>query len=295
MKSFIALFLLAGCGAEIGEEAGGSTEIVGGAPTDGYPYVIHLATPDCTSVLVAPRLLLTAAHCVDDLGQQDLRPDLPNNATIATQRHPDRDFAVSVLARRADIAPVGINAGPLTNDRVGDPVQIVGFGFNTHDQQGLGTKRAAWATLRDFDATHLHAGDHDTGACQGDSGGPAIMSDRESGEDKVYGILSTTVEWIGGEHCIDGGYYERVDNAWDWLGPHLASCGQRGGTRCEFNGNHACGGVGVYSPDCDVCCGGALTEPRSCGELGGTTCEFNGNNACGGLGAPSSDCDFCCR
>ena len=291
MKSSVLLCLsLLACGAEVGDEA--SSGIVGGGETSGYPNVVRLADPQCSSVLVAPRVLLTAAHCLT--GNPNLHPDLPNNATIATGRHPTRDLAVAILARRADVWPISVNTSPLTDDRIGDPVQIVGFGYNTHDEQGLGTKRAAWAQLRDFDAEKMHAGTYDTGACQGDSGGPAIMSDVESGEDKVFGILSTTVEWVGGEHCIDGGYYERVDTAQDWLAPHLASCGERGGNTCEWNGNNACGGVGVYSPDCDICCGGALTEPRTCGELGGAKCEFNGNNACGGQGAATSDCDHCC-
>jgi hypothetical protein len=295
MKSSLLLCVAVStaCGASVGETGDEASDIIGGEATDGYPYVVRLDGSGCSSTLVAPRVLLTAAHCLGNGG--DLRPALPDNATIATGRHPTRDLGVAILARRADVWPIAVNTGALTADRVGDSVQIVGFGYNTHWEQGWGVKRLAWSSLRDFDANLMHVGNYDVGPCQGDSGSPAIMSDPETGEDKVHGILSFTTEIPGGEHCLDGGWYERVDTEEDWLAPHLATCGARGGTICEFNGNNACGGVGAYSADCDICCGGALTEPRSCGEIGGTVCEFNGNGACGGQGAPTSDCDFCCR
>ncbi len=71
-------------------------------------------------------------------------------------------------------------------------------------------------------------------------------------------------------------------------------CGTLGGTRCEWNGNKACSGLGQPSSDCVACCGGTVTGTEGCGTVGGNTCEWNGNGACGGLGAPTKDCDFCC-
>ena len=303
MKSAIAFLLcsLAACSSDgVGS---GEGDVIGGVPTNGYPYVVRLGDPNhgiCTSTLIAPRVLLTAAHCVGD--QVDLKPDLPGNSTIATAKHPTRDLAVAILAKRAGVDTIAPNVSRLTNDRIGDPVQIVGYGLTGHQGEGYNSgKHAAWASLRGFDDNMLHAGTYDVAACQGDSGGPAIMSDPETGEDKVFGILAYTYYTPGPEgqppieNCIDGGKYERVDTQAAWLKPHLTSCGDRGGTTCEFNGNNACGGVGAYSPDCDMCCGGAITEPRTCGEIGGTKCEIGGNNACGGKGAPTADCDVCCK
>lgn len=102
------------------------------------------------------------------------------------------------------MAPLAVNTAAIPADRVGDPVQIVGFGYSTHAEEGWGTKRVAWSTLRDFDANLLHTGTYDVGPCQGDSGSPAIMSDSKSGADKAYGILSYTTEIPGGELCAAG-------------------------------------------------------------------------------------------
>lgn len=48
--------------------------------------------------------------------------------------------------------------------------------------------------------------------------------------------------------------------------------------QCEKDGNNACGGKGIKTPDCDVCCGSTCVMDSQCGS--GQMCAYDGFKKC---------------
>jgi hypothetical protein len=138
---------------------------------------------DCTSTLVGPRVLLTAAHCVSDKGEvilgrsgerwNGICTHAPEYATNETA-----DWALCLL----DKPMPGVEYERISTDggllKEKDEIQLTGFGCTQADGSGGndGTFRIGEAPIR-----RLPAGDdHDiitqanTVVCPGDSGGPAF-------------------------------------------------------------------------------------------------------------------------
>ncbi|WP_438010834.1 trypsin-like serine protease [Sorangium sp. So ce321] len=104
-------------------------------------------------------------------------------------------------------------AGAATEDRVGDPVRLIGFG-NDDEIAGInGVKRHVSTTVNTVTPLLLGLGDADHHTCEGDSGGPALMN--VSGVPTIVGVTS-----FGGRQapslCIDG-WDTRVDLYLDFI------------------------------------------------------------------------------
>lgn len=167
--------------------------IVGGKlarPAD-WRAVARLHTGDeqhCSAVLVGPRVVLTAAHCVADPShpsEVEFRGVRIRARMIVSPDYADPfldglDLAVGVLER----APVGVTPLPVTDGeevlRVGDAVTLLGFGCCARGREG--------GELRLAESEVLSVGDHffdigdpsapvwdGPGLCYGDSGGPALV------------------------------------------------------------------------------------------------------------------------
>jgi V8-like Glu-specific endopeptidase len=187
----------------------GSAEAIVGTSeidTDDGDRVVTLLTkgPEgagfCSAVVLAPRVVLTAAHCVrspqdvvvltrTESGEPKLWP------ATAIARHPQyRTDAVASRRLSIDIALV-LLASPLGNGNrplpiaaeskfaVGDTVTLIGYGV-THagDPTSGGTLHRARLTVRSpLSAVLLWAdgGNDSTGACSGDSGSPLLNADGE--------------------------------------------------------------------------------------------------------------------
>jgi hypothetical protein len=155
----------------------------------------------CTSVLIRPDVLLTAAHCVEDSDSRKVRrvqlamPSAPKISKIRV--HPQYDtkgkFDVALLSLEQPILGKPMIPLAKTLPQKGDQVRLVGFGDNHHapiaeESSGSGVKRTGYSSvtlidehfiysrgIRESKPTHSpHPTGIDSAAAHGDSGGPLL-------------------------------------------------------------------------------------------------------------------------
>lgn len=287
-RAAFAAALLLGCAAPEAVEVAASP-ILGGTVDSGDPAVVMLVSipadqstfETCTATLVAPTVLLTAAHCVDPSTHGGftfgvfLGPDAsayPTAASLAPQLaavsamhvHPDYDRAapfhadlgVAILAAPLAVTPVPFLRAAPAAELVGKPARIVGYGQTSYGDLNE-IKHEATTVLASIGADDtVVVGDGVKRSCVGDSGGPALVT--LGGVETIVGIDSYT-ELKG---CLEPANYRRPDKYTvfldDYVPPPVVEAGAGGSG----------GGGGA---------GGGGTEPASSGG-----CSAAG----GGAGAP---------
>ncbi len=226
--------------------------IIGGEPTEPGEFdgvvAVQAGTGLCSGTVVAPRLILTAAHCLADLepGEEVLVHfgDQIDDGTVATTRwgaHPrfcpdcDGDlFDYGYVELGTDFTLPGGYTLPIATQAEwdeamakGTEVILVGYGEDPGSATGavgIGTKRKVWTTIRRFSdgGLEFYAGGDQQDTCNGDSGGPAFVQ-VATGELRLAGITSR-----GSNPCGNGGYYGA---------PYPALCWVRDQTGVDFVGD----------------------------------------------------------
>lgn len=255
MRTPLALvcLLAAACDRAAPADLGRSrSALVGGTETAGHPAVVLLGPTgdgggECTAVFVAPRVLLTAAHCVltesgGPLPDPTFRIFLGHDSSDATDAdwttiarknvhpHPDfegeeHDVAVLVLDAPVDVKPAVLGTAPLTASLAGERAKLVGYGATTAADvadDGFGVKRELETTIVSLEDHFIEVGKAGETACGGDSGGPLLVD--VAGVETLIGLDSfsdAVADCSGSEH------YQRLDREAAFLAKFLAA--PRGG------------------------------------------------------------------
>lgn len=234
--------MLTGCaatrGGEVDYESGHrDSSIVNGQETSDYPatgMLLQYGQPFCTGTVVAPRTVVTAAHCVENQDPSQISFGFGPSAdkveaeiqVVSAVTHPQwdsqqlaNDIAVITLSEDAPVEPIPLNKS-MDDSWIGRTVTLVGYGVSDGPSQtGGGIKREVDVKIDKLEATTLgYTTTNGQTACNGDSGGPAYAD--EGGQLVIAGITS-----YGDQGCQQYGVYTRVDAYLDFIEEQIANGG----------------------------------------------------------------------
>jgi secreted trypsin-like serine protease len=194
----------------------------------------------CTATLIAPSVVITAAHCLAGSSAQPMEflpaldvEDAQGGAGVAVRRafvHPG--FGIRATGSLHDIALVEL-ASPLerlvpeslldastsnASLHAGAGVELVGYG-RTSQSSVTGRRNAAIATIRTVATDEMTIGaPGEAQSCEGDSGGPAFLVGSD-GIRRLAGIVSRSAN--DATECVDGTVHTRADAYAEWIAATL--------------------------------------------------------------------------
>jgi hypothetical protein len=304
--TLITVLALASCSEPLEPSARHRDAIFGGqpAPDDVTVFFIDNDAGVCSATLIAPRTLLTAAHCVQDrvpmFALNHERIDVPRDGGMYTvvkrvtySQATDggtADLALLLLDRPPPVTPKPWAWwGPPPPEK--SPVRHVGYGRTETGSTGVRTSVAtttSGAVENRSSGMVLVSGDFGKGLCFGDSGG-AALGPTDAGERliAVHSFIATTCgEGVSASVMVFP--YRRFIEGW-LAANEPADCARDG--RCVAactpeDPDCRCGGDGVCRAECpendDPDCAGecrvdGVCSPRTLCPMGDGDCILEGN------------------
>ena len=189
----IAFVLLGMCGGCVAEGVGSvCAEVVGGVPSTDPRATVDVR--GCTGTLIAPDVVLSAAHCGP---RSSVLIDGERFEVVESIIHPEyvrEDLVHDLALHRLALDVEHVQAAPISLPALGDAL-VQGYGVDeTGKRTGL---REATTTIVDFEPGHRIITGPGPDSCFGDSGGPLYQ------QGALVGVVSSGVT----NECGEGGTY----------------------------------------------------------------------------------------
>jgi uncharacterized protein (TIGR03382 family) len=241
VTGILCLVMLAACGGEYPETGASTAAIVNGTLDLQHPTVglLHWTTNGqrgtCTATLVGNHTLVTAAHCVSEVGATDFHFALNGETYVVRSTTPHPEASTSGTSVQHDVAVVTLVADALIDLGTAEPIplanvgavsgtrlEVVGMGQTEDPEDRGGSKRTTTNIVGRLDAwsyslTAPNVAAGNLGSfCKGDSGGPSFAT--VQGKTVQVGIHS----FLAGEDeeglCSKAeGYDFRIDPYLSWI------------------------------------------------------------------------------